>query len=69
MAYEKGIDNFEDLLMLKGLGQRTLKSMALVSEVIHGDATRFEDPARFSFAVGGKDGRPHPIDTAHSMRR
>jgi hypothetical protein len=35
----------------------------MASEVIHGDATRFEDPARFSFAVGGKDGRPHPIDT------
>jgi hypothetical protein len=35
----------------------------MASEVIHGDATRFDDPARFSFAVGGKDGRPHPIDT------
>ena len=63
MAYEKGIDNFEDLLMLKGLGQRTLKSIALVSEVIHGDSSRFDDPARFSFAVGGKDGVPHPVDT------
>ena len=49
--------------MLKGLGQRTLKSIALVSEVIHGDSSRFDDPARFSFAVGGKDGVPHPVDT------
>jgi hypothetical protein len=56
------VDNFEDLLMLKGVGPHTLKSLALVSEVIHGDASRFEDPARFSFALGGKDGRPGPLD-------
>ena len=49
--------------MLKGVGPRTLKAVALASEVIHGDATRFKDPARFAFAVGGKDGMPHPIDT------
>ena len=63
MAYNRDIDNFEDLLMLKGVGPKTLKSLALVSEVVHGDSSRFEDPARFSFAVGGKDGRPHPVDT------
>ena len=62
MAYEKGVDNFEDLLMLKGVGPRTIKSLALVSEVVHGDSSRFDDPARFAFAVGGKDGRPHPVD-------
>ena len=49
--------------MLKGVGPRTIKSLALVSEVIHGDPSRFDDPARFSFAVGGKDGVPHPVDT------
>ncbi|MBT5227257.1 MAG: DUF763 domain-containing protein [Proteobacteria bacterium] len=64
MAHGEEIDNFEDLMMLKGVGPATLKSLALVSEVIHGDASRFDDPARFSFAVGGKDGRPHPIDRA-----
>ena len=63
MAYERGVDNFEDLLMMKGVGQRTIKSLALVSEVVHGDSSRFEDPAGFAFAVGGKDGRPHPVDT------
>ena len=63
MAYERGVDNFEDLLMLKGVGKRTIKSLALASEIIHGDSSRFEDPARFAFAVGGKDGRPHPVDT------
>ena len=56
------VDSFADLLMLKGVGPHTLKSLALVSEVIHGDASRFEDPARFSFALGGKDGRPGPLD-------
>jgi|TARA_B110000444_G_C18798945_1_gene576389 hypothetical protein len=63
MAYNGEINNFEDLLMLKGVGPRTLKALALTSEVIHGDSSRFEDPSRFAFAVGGKDGRPHPVDT------
>ena len=62
LSHGREIDNFEDLLLLKGVGPRTLKALALTSELIHGDASRFEDPARFSFAVGGKDGRPHPID-------
>ena len=63
LAYNREIDNFEDLMMLRGVGPKTLKSIALASEVIHGDASRFEDPSRFAFAVGGKDGRPHPVDT------
>ena len=63
LAYNREVDNFEDLMMLKGVGPKTLKSIALASEVIHGDSSRFDDPSRFSFAVGGKDGRPHPVDT------
>ena len=63
LAYNRDIENFEELIDLHGVGPRTLKALAMASEVIHGDATRFDDPARFSFAVGGKDGRPHPIDT------
>jgi hypothetical protein len=62
LAYNRDIEQFDDLVMMQGVGPRTLKVLAMASEVIHGDATRFEDPARFSFAVGGKDGRPHPID-------
>lgn len=54
-------ENFEELLMLKGVGPRTLQSLALVSEVIHGTKSRFQDPARFSFAHGGKDGHPFPV--------
>ncbi len=53
--------NFEDLLMLEGVGPRTMQSLALVSEVIHGAPSRFKDPARFSFAHGGKDGHPFPV--------
>jgi hypothetical protein len=61
LAHERDIHNFEELLLLEGLGPRTLQSLALVSEVIHGTPSRFTDPARFSFAHGGKDGHPFPV--------
>lgn len=57
------VNNFEDFLLLKGCGPRALQSLALVSEVIYGTPSRFEDPARFSFAHGGKDGHPFPVPT------
>jgi hypothetical protein len=63
LAHEQQPKNFEDLLLLQGVGPRTLQSLALVSEVIHGSPTRFKDPARFSFAHGGKDGHPFPVPT------
>ncbi|MDN4165533.1 DUF763 domain-containing protein [Cytophagales bacterium LB-30] len=63
LAQEAEIQNFEDILLLKGLGPRTLQSLTLVSEVIHGTASRFTDPARFAFAHGGKGGRPFPVPT------
>ncbi|HIC8755476.1 DUF763 domain-containing protein [Elizabethkingia anophelis] len=58
---EQQPQTFEDLLMLEGVGPRTMQSLALVSEVIHGAPSRFKDPARFSFAHGGKDGHPFPV--------
>jgi hypothetical protein len=61
LAHEKQPSDFEELLLLEGLGPRTLQSLALVSEVIHGTPSRFKDPARFSFAHGGKDGHPFPV--------
>jgi hypothetical protein len=61
LAHEKHPKDFEDLLLLEGLGPRTLQSLALVSEVIYGTPARFKDPARFSFAHGGKDGHPFPV--------
>jgi uncharacterized protein len=63
LAQETESQNFEDLLLLKGLGPRTLQSLALVSELIHGTPSRFSDPARFAFAHGGKTGRPFPVPT------
>ena len=61
MAYERDLCDFASLLLLEQLGPRTLQSLALVAEVIHGTPARFRDPARFSFAHGGKDGHPFPV--------
>ena len=61
LAHEKRPADFEELLLLEGVGPRTLQSLALVSEVIYGTPSRFKDPARFSFAHGGKDGHPFPV--------
>lgn len=61
LAQNNNISNFDELLLLEGLGPRTLQSLALVSEVIYGAPSRFQDPARFSFANGGKDGHPFPV--------
>jgi len=63
LAQEQETTQFEDLLLLKGLGPRTIQSLALVSEVIHGTPARFSDPARFSFAHGGKGSRPFAVPT------
>lgn len=63
VAHEKDVLDMETLLLLEGVGPRTLQSLVLVSEVIHGTPSRFEDPARFSFAHGGKDGHPFPVPT------
>ncbi|MFN8285692.1 MAG: DUF763 domain-containing protein [Chitinophagales bacterium] len=63
LAHDMKLQNFESLLMLEGVGPRTIQSLALVSEVIHGTPSRFQDPGRFSFAHGGKDGHPFPVPT------
>src|SRR5687767_11461683 len=61
VAYERDLHDFAELLLLENLGPRTLQSLALVAEVVHGAPTRFTDPARFSFAHGGKDRHPFPV--------
>lgn len=63
LAHDSQPKDFEELLLLEGVGPRTVQSLALVSEVIHGTPSRFKDPARFSFAHGGKDGHPFPVPT------
>lgn len=54
--------NFEQLLSLKGIGPRTIRALSLVSEIIYGAKPSYEDPARYSFSVGGKDGTPFPVN-------
>lgn len=61
VAHERDLRDFASLLLLEGLGPRTLQSLALIAEVVHGAPARFADPARFSFAHGGKDGHPFPV--------
>jgi hypothetical protein len=61
VAYERDLKNFADLLLVQNLGPRTLETLAMVAELVHGTPVRFSDPARFSFALGGKDGHPFPV--------
>jgi hypothetical protein len=61
VAYERDLHGFAELLLLEKLGPRTLQSLALIAEVVYGAPYRFSDPARFSFAHGGKDGHPFPV--------
>jgi hypothetical protein len=63
-TYDRAPENFEALLGLEGVGARTLRALALVSEVIWGTPASTRDPARFAFAHGGKDGTPFPVDRA-----
>ena len=60
-AADRGPRDFADLLLTPGVGARTVATLALVAEVIHGTPSRFTDPARFSLAHGGKDGHPFPV--------
>ncbi len=60
-AADRGPKEFEELLMVPGVGARTVKALALVAEVVHGAPCRFSDPARFSLAHGGKDRHPFPV--------
>ena len=60
-AADRGPEDFQDLLLTPGVGARTVRALALVAEVLHGAPYRFSDPARFSFAHGGKDRHPFPV--------
>ena len=60
-AADRGPKDFTDLLLTPGVGARTVRALAMVAEVMHGAPCRFTDPARFSFAHGGKDRHPFPV--------
>jgi hypothetical protein len=61
VSHEQKLRDFASLLLVENVGPRTLQTLAMIAEVIHGTPTRFSDPARFSFALGGKDRHPFPV--------
>jgi uncharacterized protein len=61
-VYEFQPSNYEELLSVKGVGPATVRGLALVAELVYGDSPSWEDPVKFSFAYGGKDGVPFPVD-------
>lgn len=61
-TYDKQPKDFEDLLMTKGVGPKTLRALALIAELIYGAKPSYKDPVRYSFAHGGKDGIPYPVN-------
>jgi len=61
VSHDQRLRDFASLLLIQNVGPRTLQTLALIAEVIHGTPTRFSDPARFSFSLGGKDGHPFPV--------
>ena len=64
ISYERQPKGFEQLVGLEGVGAKTIRALSLVSELVYGAPASFRDPARYSFAHGGKDGHPFPVDRA-----
>ncbi|MCX7778764.1 MAG: DUF763 domain-containing protein [Patescibacteria group bacterium] len=62
IAHEKQPKNYEELVSYQGIGPKTLRALALISELIYGAKPSFHDPVRYSFAHGGKDGTPYPVN-------
>jgi hypothetical protein len=60
--YDVHPNNYEELLAMKGVGPNTVRALALISDLIYGEKPSWEDPVRFSFTVGGKDGVPYPVN-------
>jgi hypothetical protein len=60
--YDRSPKNFEELVGIQGVGPKSLRALSLISELIYGVKPSFKDPTRFSFAHGGKDGHPYPVD-------
>lgn len=67
-TYERQPEDFETLLGMQGVGAKTIRSLALIGELVYGVEPSFKDPARFSFAHGGKDGHPYPVDRENYVK-
>lgn len=63
-TYEKQPESFEGLISMKGLGPKSIRALALIAEIAYGTKASWEDPVKYSFAHGGKDGYPYPVDKA-----
>ena len=61
-TYDQQPRDFASLLGIRGVGSKTIRSLSLISELLYGAKASFKDPVRFSFAHGGKDGHPYPVD-------
>lgn len=61
-TYEELPEDYEALLKIKGVGPKTIRALALIAELVYGSKPSWEDPAKFSFAHGGKDGTPYPVN-------
>ena len=61
-TYERQPEDFEQLLGMIGVGPKTIRALSLIAELVYGAEVSFRDPVRYSFAHGGKDGHPYPVD-------
>lgn len=68
LAFDRQPEDFEILLGIKGIGPATIRALALIGELLYGKSPSFDDPARYSFAHGGKDGIPYPVDKKNYER-
>ncbi len=74
-AYELQVDDFEELVSIRGMGPKRIRALALVADLIYGSKASWKDPVKYSFAHGGKDGTPFPVnrevydDTINTLKR
>ena len=61
-AYEIQPENYEELILLKGIGPKKIRALALISDLVYGEPASWKDPVKYSFTHGGKDGFPYPVD-------
>jgi hypothetical protein len=67
-AYERRPENFRQLLETQGVGAKTVRALALIADLVYGAPVSMRDPAKYSFAHGGKDGHPYPVDRGNYDR-
>jgi hypothetical protein len=67
-AYERRPQSFRELLEVPGVGAKSVRALAMIADLVYGSPASTRDPAKFSFAHGGKDGFPYPVDRANYDR-